>query len=65
MDLVYITARKTIFSFSKCFEKIVFPKKIALEYGLSCIIRKMVFFPENMILLFRRKMKDDLSQKNT
>ena len=25
----------------------------------------MVFFPENMILLFRRKMKDDLSQKNT
>ena len=27
---------------------------------------KMVFlFPENMILFFRRKMKDDLSQKNT
>ena len=28
--------------------------------------RKMIFlFLENMILFFRRKMKDDLSQKNT
>ena len=27
---------------------------------------KMIFlFPENIILFFRRKMKDDLSQKNT
>ena len=26
--------------FFKCSEKIVFPKKIALEYDLSCIIRK-------------------------
>ena len=32
---------------------------------ISCIIRKDdIFFPENMILFFRRKMKDDLSQKN-
>ena len=35
----YRTARKTIFSFSKRFENMVFPKKIALEY-ISCIIRK-------------------------
>ena len=34
------TARKTIFSFSKCSEKIVFLKEIALEYNLSCIVRK-------------------------
>ena len=27
---------------------------------------KMIFpFPESMILIFRRKMKDDISQKNT
>ena len=33
---------------------------------ISCIIRKDdIFFPENMILFFRRKMKDDLSQKTT
>ena len=44
----------------------VFPKKIVLEYDLSCIIGKDdISFPENMILPFRRKMKDDLSQKNT
>ena len=30
------------------------------------LLGKMKFlFPENMILLLRRKMKDDLSQKNT
>ena len=28
------TARKTILSFSRCFKKIVFPKKIAVEYNL-------------------------------
>ena len=34
------TARKTIFSFSTRPEKMVFPKKIALEYDLSRIIGK-------------------------
>ena len=34
------TARKTIFSFSRRPEKMVFPKKIALEYDISCIIGK-------------------------
>ena len=45
----------------------VFPKKIALEYDLSsCIIWKDdIFLRENMILFFRRKIKDDVSQKNT
>ena len=37
---------------------------MALEYNLSCIIRKdNTFFPKNTILFFRRSMKDDLSQK--
>ena len=59
-----ITAWKTIFSFPRRPEKMVFQKKIALEYGLSCIIGKDFFFPENMILPLRRKMKDDLPEKN-
>ena len=38
--------------FFKCLEKIVFPKKIALEYDLSCVIWKdSIFSPENMIFL--------------
>ena len=41
-------------------------QKITLEYDLSCIIRKDDFdFPENMILVFTRKMKDYLSETNT
>ena len=33
---------------------------------LAVLSGKMIFlFLENMILFFRRKMKDDLSQKNT
>ena len=35
-----IAARKTIFSFSRRPEKIALPKKIALEYDISCIIGK-------------------------
>ena len=44
-----------------------YSKKIALEYDLSCRIfwKDDTFFPENVILFFRRKMKDDLSPKNT
>ena len=35
-------------------------KKITQEYDLSCIVRKDgTFLFENMILLFRQKMKDD------
>ena len=50
--------------FPQMFWKDCLSKKIALEYHLSCIIRKDgIFFFENMILFFRRKMKDVLSQK--
>ena len=45
-------------TFFKCSEKMVFPKKMALEYDLSCIMRK-----DGMIFFYGRKMKYDLSQK--
>ena len=60
------TARKTIFSFSRRPEKMVFPKKSRWNMIFLVLSRKIMFlFPENMILHLRRKMKDDLSQKNT
>ena len=60
------TVRKTIFSFSKRFEKMVFPKKLRWNMVFLVLSGKMTFlFPENMILFFRDKRKDDLSQKNT
>ena len=51
------TARKTIFSFSRRPEKMVFPKKLSW----NMIFLALFLFPENMILHVRRKMKDDLS----
>ena len=46
------TARKTIFSFSKCSEKMVFQKKIALEYDLSRIVKKDdISFPRKYDLI--------------
>ena len=60
------TARKTIFSFSRRPEKMVFPKKLRWNMIFLVLSGKMIFlFPENMILYVRRKMTDDLSQKNT
>ena len=56
--------KKYIFFF-QMFRKDGLSKKIALDYDLSCISGKIFLFPENMILFFRQKMKDDLSQKNT
>ena len=50
--------------FFKCPEKMVFPKKIALEYDLSCIIWKdSIFFPGKYCFFFGRKIKVDLSQE--
>ena len=64
--MILITARKTIFSFSWCSEKMVFPKKLHWNMIFLELTGKMIFlFPENMILFSRRKRKDDLSQKNT
>ena len=50
-------------SLSKCSEKIVFPKKLNWNIIFLVLSGKTVFFRESTILLFRRKMKDDLSQK--
>ena len=51
--------------FFQIFGKDGLSKKIAPEYDLSCIIRKDdISFPENMILFFRHRRKDNLSQKN-
>ena len=57
------TARKAMF-FSKYSEKMFFPKKSRWNMIFLVLSGKMIFlFPENIILFFRRKMKDDLSQK--
>ena len=58
------TAWKTIFSFSRHPEKMVFQKKLHWNMIFLVLLGKMKFlFPENMILFFRQKMKDDLSPK--
>ena len=50
--------------FSKCSENMIFPKKLRWNMIFLVLSGKLVFlFPENIILFFRRKMKDDLSQK--
>ena len=55
-----------MFSFSRRPEKMVFPKKLHWNMILLVLLGKMIFlFPEHLILHLRRKMKDDLSQKNT
>ena len=65
----YFHCTKNHISFFQMFWKDSLSKKIALIYDHWDMIflvspGKMIFvFPENMILLFRRKMKDDLSQK--
>ena len=50
--------------FFKCSEKIVFPKKIALEYDLSSTIKKGgISFSRKYDIFSRPKVKDDLPQK--
>ena len=64
MDLQPSLHEKQYFIFPNTLKRLSFPKNIALEYDLSCIIRREGFSsPENMILFFRQKMKDHLSQK--
>ena len=51
------TAQKTVFSFSKCSEKMVFSKKVHWNMIFLVSSGKIIFlFNENMILLFRQKM---------
>ena len=59
LDNPYYTARKTIYSFSGRPEKMVFPKKLRWNMIFLVLSGKMIFFfPENMILHVRQKMKD-------
>ena len=51
-----------IWCFLQMFLKYGLSRKIALECIFFAMSEKMVF-PENMRFFFRRKMKDDLSQK--
>ena len=56
-----VTARKTIFS-----EKMVFPKISRWNMIFLVLSENMIFlFPKNIILSFRSKSKDYISQKNT
>ena len=51
MTAYYFTTRKTIFSFSRRPEKIVFPKKLRWNMIFLVLSGKMIFlFTENMIL---------------
>ena len=62
----YKTARKTISSFSRRPEKMIFPKNLRWNMIFLVSSGKMTFlFPESIILNLKRKMKDDLSQKKT
>ena len=48
--------------FFKCSENIVFPKKIAPEYDLSCTTRKNgISISRKYDIFSRRKVKDDIS----
>ena len=58
-------ARKTIFSFSRRPEKMVFPKKSCWNLTFLLLWGNIIFFSRKYDLSARRKMKDDLSQKNT
>ena len=58
MTAYYFTARKTIFSFSRRPEKMVFPKQLRWNMIFLVSSRKMIFlFPENMILPPDGKLK--------
>ena len=58
MTAYYFTARKTIFSFSRRPEKMVYPKKLCWNMIFLVLSTKTMFlFPENMILPQEGKWK--------
>ena len=53
--LTMFTAQKTVFSFSKCFEMMVFPKKLRWNMIFFVLSGKMMFlFNKNMIFSLDR-----------
>ena len=56
---------KPYFPFPNVLKRLFFQKnRTGIWFSLYHQERWYFFFPENMILFFRRKIKDDLSQKN-
>ena len=62
---MYDLPHEKLFFFSRRPVKMVIPKKSHWNMTFPVLSGKMIFFPKKMILPPRRKMKDDLSQKNT
>ena len=61
---MYTTRITIYFLFPNVLKRWSLQKKSHWNMVFVVLSGKMIFlFPENMILLFRRKMKDDLSQK--
>ena len=55
---------KNLIFFPNCSEKMAFLEKSHCNMIFLVLSEKIIFlFSKNMILFFRRKMKDDLSQK--
>ena len=64
MVIIHSLYEKPYFLFPNVLEKMVFPKKPCWNMIFLVLSGKMIFvFLENMILFFRLKMKDGLSQK--
>ena len=62
---MYTTRITIYFLFPNVLKRWFLQKKSHWNMIFVVLSGKMIFLlPENMILLFRRKMKDDLSQKN-
>ena len=64
-EVTWSTVQKTILSIYRRPENMLFPKKSRWNMIFLVLSEKIIFlFPENMILHFKRKIKDDFSQKN-
>ena len=63
--LTFQCTKNLIFNFPSVLKRWSFQKKLHWNMIFLKLLGKMILFPGNIILFFRRKMKDDLSQKNT
>ena len=64
-EVTWSTVQKTILSIYRRPEIMLFSKKSRWNMIFLVLSEKIILlFPENMILHFKRKMKDDFSQKN-
>ena len=65
--MMFVKKNTWKYIFFKCSEKMVFPKKSHWNKIFIVVLsgKMIVLFPKYMILFFRHKMEDDLSQKDT